>query len=121
MIIFNSMIHLSNMKLGIEFEHVEFKHVEDPKCLKFVRYFCFYFGSTKTRYGFCSYSELLQLRFGNNKKKTLQGNAYCSAPNTATWVSKVANERYLTYLQLCEKALIRIFMCLWCKSGQKLR
>ena len=36
------------------------------------------------------------------RKKTLQGNTNCLAPNTT------ANERYLPYLQLCGNALILI-------------
>ena len=43
------------------------KQDEGPKCLKFVRYFCFYSASAKTRYGFCSCSKLLQLKFGKKK------------------------------------------------------
>jgi hypothetical protein len=50
----------------------------------------------------------------------LQGNTNCSAPNTNSGVSKVANERYLPYLQLCRKALMRIVMYFGCKSGRKL-
>ena len=34
-------------------------------------------------------------------KKTLQGNANCSATKTVIGVTKGANERYLPYLQLC--------------------
>ena len=45
-------------------------HVEDLKCLKFVRCFCCYSASTKTSFGFCSCSELLQLTFG---KKNVAG------------------------------------------------
>ena len=96
-----------------------YEHVEDPKCLKFLRYFCFYSASTKTSFGFCSCSELLQLKFG--EKKTLHGNTNCSARNKATGVSKVLNERYLPYLQLRGKALMKIFMYFWYKSGRKLR
>ena len=33
----------------------------------------------------------------------MQGNANCSAPKTVIGVTKVANERYLHYLQLCGK------------------
>ena len=32
------------------------EHVKDLKCLKFVRYFCFYSASTKTSFGFFSWS-----------------------------------------------------------------
>ena len=44
------------------------EHVEDPTNLKFIRYFCFYLASTKTNFGFCSCSELLRLKFGEEKK-----------------------------------------------------
>ena len=54
------------------------------------------------------------------KKKKL-GNTNCSAPNIVTGVSKVANDRYLPYQQLCGKALMRILMNFGCKSGQKLK
>ena len=75
--------------------------IKDPICLKHVKCFCCYSASTKTSFGFCSCSELLQLKFG---KMFLQGNANCSAPKTVIGVTKVANERYLPYLQLCGKA-----------------
>ena len=48
------------------------EHVEDPKCLKFVRYFCFYSAPTKTSFGFCSCSELLQPKFGEEKKLCME-------------------------------------------------
>ena len=98
-----------------------YEHVEDPKCLKFLRYFCFHSASTKTSFGFCSCSELLQLKFGEKKKKNFAGKYKLLSPNTATGVSKVSNERYLPYLQLCGKALMRIFMYFGYKSGWKLR
>ena len=53
-------------------------------------------------------------------KKTLQRNASCSAPKTVIWVTMVANERYLTYRQLCGKASMWIFMYCRCKNGPKL-
>ena len=77
--------------------------IEEPICLKLVRCFCCNSASTKTRFGFCSCSELPQLKFG---KKSLQGNANCSAPKSVIGVTKVANERYLPYLQLCGKAFL---------------
>ena len=52
---------------------------------------------------------LLMLRTSSaevQRKKTLQGNANCSAPKTVIGVTKVANERYLPYLQLCRKAFL---------------
>ena len=36
-------------------------------CLKLVKWFCCYSASTNTSFGFCSSSELLQLKFGNKK------------------------------------------------------
>ena len=80
---------------------IEFELVEDLKCLKLFWCFCCYSASTKTSFGFCSCSELLQLKFD---EQTLQGNANCSAQKTGIGVIKVANERYLPYLQLCGKA-----------------
>ena len=95
-------------------------HVEDPKCLKLIRCFFCYSASTNNSFGFCSCSELLHLKFGE-EKKTLQGNTNCWSPKTVTGVSKVANERYLPYLQLFEKALMGILLYFWGKSGRKLR
>ena len=45
--------------------------IEDPISLKLVKCFCCYSASTKTRFGFCSCSELLQLKFRG--KKNLAG------------------------------------------------
>ena len=50
---------------------------------------------------------LLMLRTSSaevRRKKKLQGNANCTAPETVIVVTKVANERYLPYLQrlFCE-------------------
>ena len=45
-------------------------------------------------------------------KKTWQGNANCSASKTGIGVTKVANERYLPYLQLCGKAFILWICCI---------
>ena len=36
------------------------EHVEDPKYLKLVRYFCFYSALTKTSFGFCSFCSCYQ-------------------------------------------------------------
>ena len=94
------------------------EHVEDPKCFIFVRCFWCYYDSTKTSFGFCSCSELLQLKFCG--KKTLQKIANCSDPNTVIGVTKVANERYLPYLQLYGRAFLWIFMYCRCTSGPKL-
>ena len=41
--------------------------IKDPISLKLVKCFCCYSASTKTSFGFCSCSELLQLKFGNKK------------------------------------------------------
>ena len=38
--------------------------IKDQICLKLVKCFCCYYASTKTSFGFCSCSELLQLKFG---------------------------------------------------------
>ena len=84
---FNYFTHLTNFKFfgSSTYSHVHIQshdtcgqheagdwiwtceHVEDPKNLKFVRYFCFYSASTKTSFGFCSCSEPLQLKFGEKK------------------------------------------------------
>ena len=40
--------------------------IKDPICLKLVRCFCCYSASIKTSFGFCSCSEPLQLKFGQN-------------------------------------------------------
>ena len=42
------------------------------------------------------------------KKKPLQWNANCSAPNTLIGVTKLGNKRCLPYLQLCGKAFLWI-------------
>ena len=83
--------------------------IKDQICLKLVKCFCCYSASTKTSFAFCSCSELLQLKFGE-EKKTMQGNANCSAPKTVIGVIKVANKIYLPYLQLPGKAFFVIFM-----------
>ena len=47
---------------------------------------------------------LLMLRISSaeaQQKQNLKGNANCSAPKTVIAMNKVANERYLSYLQLC--------------------
>ena len=54
-------------------------------------------------------------------KKNLAGKRKLLSLQDSYRVSKVANERYLTYLQFCEKALLRILMYFGCKSGRKLR
>ena len=48
-------------------------------------------------------------------KKTLQGNADCSATKTVIGVTKVANGRYLPYPQFCGKA----FLWILCIDGVK--
>ena len=83
MFIFNPMIHMANTQLGIEFEHVN-KMFE--KCQMLLLLFCL----NKDQFWF-----LLMLRTSSaevrRKKKTLQGNANCSAPETVIGVTKVAN------------------------------
>ena len=66
---------------------------------------------------------LLMLRTSSAevRQKKTQGNANCSPPKTFTGVNKVANERYLPYLQFCGKASMWIFMYSRCTSGPKLR
>ena len=51
--------------------------IEEPICLKLVRCFCCYSASTKTSFGFCSCSELLQLKFG---KKNVAGKCKLLSP-----------------------------------------
>ena len=103
--------------------------IKDQICLKLVKCFCCYSASTKTSFGFCSYSKLLQLKFGEKKKrkeeekkkkkKMMQGNANCSAPKTVIGLTN-GNGRYLLYLQLCGKDFFVNFMYWRCKSGPKL-
>ena len=49
-------------------------------------------------------------------KKIIQGNANCSAPKTVIGVTKVRNERYLPYVQLCGKA-DKLFLWISCIEG----
>ena len=70
----------------------------------------------KTIFGFCSRSQLLQLKF-SGKKKLCRELQIAQPPR----VSKVANERYLPYLQFCGKTSMWIVMYCRCKSGPKLR
>ena len=44
-----------------------------------------------------------------------------TSPKTGTEVTKVANERYLPYLQACGKASMKSFMYYKWESGPKLR
>ena len=91
--------------------------IKDPICLKLVKCFCYCSASTKTSFGFCSRSKLLRLKFGNNNKK-LQGNANYSALKAVIGMTKVANEIYLPYLQLCGKAFLRISCIVVVKVAQ---
>ena len=43
---------------------VSWFYIKDQNCLKLVKCICCYSASTKTSFGFCSCSELLQLKFG---------------------------------------------------------
>ena len=81
--------------------------IKDQISLKLIRCFCCYTTSTKPSFGFCAYSELLQLKFSEKK---FQGNANFSAPKTVIGVTKVANKRYLPYLQLCVNTFLMNFM-----------
>ena len=42
--------------------------IKEQICLKLIKFFCCYSASTMTSFGFCSYSELLQLKFGEKKR-----------------------------------------------------
>ena len=116
MFIFNPMIHVANTNWGFNLNMWTcwwYKVFEICQILLLL--FCL----NKDQFWF-----LLMLRTSSaevRRKKTLQGNTNCSAPNTVTGVSKVTNERYLPYLQLCRKALMKILMYFGCKSGRKLR
>jgi hypothetical protein len=61
----------------------------------------------KDQFNFCSCSELLQLKFG---EKNDAGKCKLLSPKTVIGVTKVANERYLPYLQLCGTAFFVNFM-----------
>ena len=104
---------MGNTQLGIEFELVNMLKI--LKKFKSVRCFCCYSASTKTNFSFCSCSELLQRKFG---KKIVAWKF--SAPKTVIGVKRVANERYLPYLQLFGKVFFVNFMYCRCKSGPKL-
>ena len=88
------MIHVANTNLRIEFEHVNMLKIQSVWNLSDTFAFIL---PQNYQYWF-----LLMLRTSSAevRKKTLQGNTNCSAPDTVTQ-TKVANERYLSYLQLC--------------------
>ena len=91
---------MAKTKLGIEFEHVNMLKIQMfETCHMLLMLFCL----NKNSCNVCSSSELLQLTFGEKKKKTLHGNENCSFPKTVIAVFKIANERYVPYLQLCGK------------------
>ena len=71
------------------------EHVEDPKCLKLVGYFCFYAASTKTSFGFCSGSEFLQLKYGKKICREIQ---IAQLPRQLqTWLRLQMNHIYHIY------------------------
>ena len=93
------------------------EHVEEPKCLKFVRGFCCYSASTKTSFSFCSCSEPLQLKFG---EKNLAGKCKLVSfqDSYRGWLRLQMKD--LPYLQLWGNTFLWIFMYCRCKSGPKL-
>ena len=54
--------------------------IKDPICLKLVKCFCCYSSLTKTSFGFCSCSELLQLKFG---EKNVAGKCKLISPQNS--------------------------------------
>ena len=105
---------MANTKPGFVFAFCEY--MEDPKNIYFLKYFWFY-SIKKDQFWF-----LFMLKTSSAvvcQKKTLQGNANCSASNTVTMVTKVTIEGYFAYLQFCEKTLMWIFMYFMCKSDSK--
>ena len=77
--------------------------------LKLVQCFCYYSASTKTSFGFFSCSEIHQLKYGS--KKNVAGKCKLLSPQDSF---RVANERYLPYLQLCENAFFVNFLYCRC-------
>ena len=75
------------------------EHVEDPKCLKLVRYFWLYSVLIKDQFWLLL---MLSTSLAKARQFFLHRNANCSVPKTVTGVTKVANERYLPYIQPCE-------------------
>ena len=122
MFIFNPMIHVANTKLGIEFEHVNMLKSSTwrSKVFEICQILLFLFCPNKDQFWI-----QLMLKISSadvwRRKKTVQGNTNCSAPQYSYRGSMVANEINLPYLQLCGKALMRIFMYVGCKSDRKLR
>ena len=107
MFIFNPMIHVANTNLGIEFEHVNMLKIQSV-------------WNSSDNFAFILPQQrpvLVSAHAQNffswtSAKTTLQGNANCSAPKTVIGVTKVANERYLLYLQLCGKAFFLWILCM---------
>ena len=102
---------------------ISFLWMKDPTNLILIIYLWFYSVQKILVFCFCSCSKLLQLKFAKTK---LHRNRICSAPKIVTSVTRIANEIYLPYLQLCGKASMWMFMYFRCKSGsikfkQKLR
>jgi len=91
---------MANTQLGIEFEHVNMLKIQNVWKVSDA------FAVILPQQRPVLVSAHAQNFFSwSSAKKTLQGNANCSAPKTVIGVTKVANERYLPYLQLCGKAL----------------
>ena len=90
--------------------------IKDQICLKLIRCFCCYSASTKSSFGFCSCSEFLQLKFGDEKKLYREMQIAQSPRQLYVW--QVANERYLPYLQLCGQAFLFILCIIGVKVAQ---
>ena len=114
MFIINPKIHMANTQLGIEFEHVNMLKIQNIWKASNA------FAVTLPQQRPVLVSAHAQNFFSwSSAKKKFQGNASYSAPKTVIGVTKVANERYLPYLQLCKKAFFVNFMYWRCKSGPK--
>jgi hypothetical protein len=72
----------------------------------------------KDQFWFLLMLETSSAEVRQRRKKTMQRNANCSAPKTVIGVTKVANERYLPYLQLCGKSFFVVPIGLL-KSGYR--
>ena len=109
------MIPVANTKPGIEFENVDMLKIQSVWNLSNT------FGFILPQQRPVLVSANAQNFFSwSSAKKSVQGNANCSATRKVIGVTKAANERYLPYLQLCGKAFFVNFMYRRCKSGPKL-
>ena len=103
MFIFNPMIHVANTNLGIEFEHVNMLKIQ---CVwNSSDTFAFILPQQRTVFVSCHAQNFFSWSWA---KKTLQGIINCSAHKKVIGVTKVANERYLPYLQFCRNAFLWI-------------